>query len=290
MRLWLPQWVRTGAASSRGGGPGPLRPLAVAILLRKPCSLSAEASWADRYGSSHCVTPPEKNLPAAIGRSYSTAAVSRPAVAFPAPHSTQRRGYYIRCGPPCQATKSCGLPLSDRQIARFTAHLTLSKYKIRLPFSLRLWYNKEVILCAAPQRAAPSFPPTKGAFSLNSVADVWQVVLRTPARRRFWPKRPSPPGFDEVEAVAIRDMTFYLCCPNDFKRGTIESLFLPNLKAALKEIFSADFDVKLLSAAEARRPRAGEAKKPTSLWSPAGTLRYLRRGRRQQMRLHLPVA
>ena len=68
-----------------------------------------------------------------------------------------------------------------------------------------------------------------------------------------------------MEAVAIRDMTFYLCCPNDFKRGTIESLFLPNLKAALKEIFSADFDVKLLSAAERDAFGQEKPKKPTSL-------------------------
>ena len=84
---------------------------------------------------------------------------------------------------------------------------------------------------------------------MNSVADVWQVVLER-LRAGGLAETAISTWFDEVEAVAIRDMTFYLCCPNDFKRGTIESLFLPNLKAALKEIFSADFDVKLLSAAE----------------------------------------
>ena len=121
-----------------------------------------------------------------------------------------------------------------------------------------------MILCAAPQRAAPSFPPTKGAFSLNSVADVWQVVLER-LRAGGLAETAISTWFDEVEAVAIRDMTFYLCCPNDFKRGTIESLFLPNLKAALKEIFSADFDVKLLSAAERDAFGQEKPKKPTSL-------------------------
>ena len=99
---------------------------------------------------------------------------------------------------------------------------------------------------------------------MNSVADVWQVVLER-LRAGGLAETAISTWFDEVEAVAIRDMTFYLCCPNDFKRGTIESLFLPNLKAALKEIFSADFDVKLLSAAERDALGQEKPKKPTSL-------------------------
>ena len=99
---------------------------------------------------------------------------------------------------------------------------------------------------------------------MNSVADVWQVVLER-LRAGGLAETAISTWFDEVEAVAIRDMTFYLCCPNDFKRGTIESLFLPNLKAALKEIFSADFDVKLLSAAERDAFGQEKPKKPTSL-------------------------
>ena len=99
---------------------------------------------------------------------------------------------------------------------------------------------------------------------MNSVADVWQVVLER-LRAGGLAETAISTWFDEVEAVAIRDMTFYLCCPNDFKRGTIESLFLPNLKAALKEIFSADFEVKLLSAAERAKFGQEKPKKPTSL-------------------------
>ena len=99
---------------------------------------------------------------------------------------------------------------------------------------------------------------------MNSVADVWQVVLER-LRAGGLAETAISTWFDEVEAVAIRDMTFYLCCPNDFKRGTIDSLFLPNLKAALKEIFSADFDVKLLSAAERSALGQEKPKKPTSL-------------------------
>ena len=99
---------------------------------------------------------------------------------------------------------------------------------------------------------------------MNSVADVWQVVLER-LRAGGLAETAISTWFDEVEAVAIRDMTFYLCCPNDFKRGTIESLFLPNLKTALKEIFSADFDVKLLSVGERDAFGQEKPKKPTSL-------------------------
>ena len=99
---------------------------------------------------------------------------------------------------------------------------------------------------------------------MNSVSDVWQVVLER-LRAGGLVETAISTWFDEVEAVAVRDLTFYLCCPNDFKRGTIESLFIPNLKAALKDIFSADFDVRLLSAAERDAFGQEKPKKPASL-------------------------
>ena len=60
--------------------------------------------------------------------------------------------------------------------------------------------------------------------------------------------------FDEVEAVSIKDRTLYLHCPNDFKRSTIESMFSDRIKDSLRDIYSADFDVKLLSTAESTAP------------------------------------
>ena len=52
--------------------------------------------------------------------------------------------------------------------------------------------------------------------------------------------------FDELEAVDIRGNTFILHCANDFKKGYIESLFLKNIKTALHDIFSTDFEVQIL--------------------------------------------
>jgi len=55
--------------------------------------------------------------------------------------------------------------------------------------------------------------------------------------------------FDELTAVDIRENTFYLHCPNDFKKRYIESLFIKNIKAALQDLFSMEFEVKILDEA-----------------------------------------
>ena len=98
---------------------------------------------------------------------------------------------------------------------------------------------------------------------MNSVNDIWNIILER--LRGELSETTIATWFDEVEAVALQDMTFFLSCPNDFKRGTIESLFLPNLKAALRDIFSSDFEVKLLSAAERAAFGQQPEKKPSSL-------------------------
>ena len=54
--------------------------------------------------------------------------------------------------------------------------------------------------------------------------------------------------FDELEAVDIQGNTLRLYCTNDFKKGYVESLFMKNIKAALKDIFSMDFEVVILDA------------------------------------------
>jgi len=95
---------------------------------------------------------------------------------------------------------------------------------------------------------------------LNSVADIWQLVLQrlqlelSETTINTW--------FDEVSAVEMKDKVFYLHCPNEFKRGMIESLFTAQIKAALREVFSAELDLRLLSTAERDamlEPQAGKA-------------------------------
>ena len=57
--------------------------------------------------------------------------------------------------------------------------------------------------------------------------------------------------FDECTAIAIEDSCLYLCVPSSFKRGVIESRFMETLKSALKELFSSDFDVRLVDKEQA---------------------------------------
>ena len=79
---------------------------------------------------------------------------------------------------------------------------------------------------------------------MNSVADVWDNILVQ--LKQDLSETTIATWFDELEAVDIRGNTFFLHCSSDFKKGYIESLFLKNIKAALKDIFSTDFEVSIL--------------------------------------------
>ena len=79
---------------------------------------------------------------------------------------------------------------------------------------------------------------------MNSVADVWNNVLQQ--LKGELSETTIATWFDELEAVDIRGNTFLLHCPNDFKKGYIESLFMKNIKASLHDIFSTDFEVQIL--------------------------------------------
>ncbi len=79
---------------------------------------------------------------------------------------------------------------------------------------------------------------------MNSVADVWNNVLTQ--MKRDLSETTIATWFDELEAVDIRGNVFLLHCANDFKKGYIESLFLKNIKGALLDIFSTEFEVRIL--------------------------------------------
>ena len=98
---------------------------------------------------------------------------------------------------------------------------------------------------------------------MNSVADIWGIVLDR--LKQELSETTITTWFDEVEAVSIKDRTLYLLCANDFKRGTIESMFSERIKDILRDIYSADFDVRLLSSDESAVLLAPEGKKAVSL-------------------------
>ncbi len=80
---------------------------------------------------------------------------------------------------------------------------------------------------------------------MNSISDVWQSVLSRLQEQlsettiRTW--------FDEVDVVTMEDSAFVLHCSNSFKKSTIETRFMKHIKAALKDIFSSDLEVKILN-------------------------------------------
>ena len=94
---------------------------------------------------------------------------------------------------------------------------------------------------------------------MNSVADVWQNVLLQ--LKRDLSETTIATWFDELSAVDIKGNTFILYCPNDFKKGYIESLFQKNIKAVLHDIFSTDFEIQILDNAGFAAFNGGAAKK-----------------------------
>lgn len=79
---------------------------------------------------------------------------------------------------------------------------------------------------------------------MNSVADVWDNVLQQ--LKKELSETTISTWFDELEAVDIQGNTMILHCANDFKKGYIESLFMKNIKASLKDLFSTEFEVQIL--------------------------------------------
>ena len=98
---------------------------------------------------------------------------------------------------------------------------------------------------------------------MNSVEDIWKIVLER--LKQDLSETTISTWFDEVEIVSIKDRTLYLHCPNDFKRSTIESMFSDRIRDSLRDIYSADFDVKLLSSDESAALFQPEEKRAVSV-------------------------
>lgn len=83
---------------------------------------------------------------------------------------------------------------------------------------------------------------------MNSAAAVWTKVLSllegemTPTTIKTW--------FDDVRAVALEESRFVLCSPDALNRDVIRQRYLPAVQKALRELFSADFEVLVLGEEE----------------------------------------
>ena len=80
---------------------------------------------------------------------------------------------------------------------------------------------------------------------MKSLSDLWDSILArlsgelSDTTIKTW--------FDEISVVTMEDSALVLQCSNAFKKNTVEARFLPQIKAALKDIFSTDMEVKILN-------------------------------------------
>ena len=80
---------------------------------------------------------------------------------------------------------------------------------------------------------------------MKSLSDLWDSILARLSGElsdmtiKTW--------FDEITVVTMEDSALVLHCSNAFKKNTVEARFLPQIKAALKDIFSTDMEVKILN-------------------------------------------
>ena len=83
---------------------------------------------------------------------------------------------------------------------------------------------------------------------MNSPADIWAKVLSlmeadmTATTINTW--------FDDARAISLDADKFILYTPSNFKRDIITSRYLPAIQKALRELFSADFQVVVLGEGE----------------------------------------
>ena len=87
---------------------------------------------------------------------------------------------------------------------------------------------------------------------MDSAAEIWKRVLAlmegetegklTSTTLNTW--------FDDTEAVAFEPDRLVLYTPSSFKQGIITSRYIPHIQRALRELFSADFEVSVLGEGE----------------------------------------
>lgn len=83
---------------------------------------------------------------------------------------------------------------------------------------------------------------------MNSATAVWTKVLAllenemTSTTIKTW--------FDDVRAIALEESRFVICSPDSLNRDVIRQRYLPAVQKALRELFSADFEVLVLGEEE----------------------------------------
>jgi len=87
---------------------------------------------------------------------------------------------------------------------------------------------------------------------MDYAAEVWPKVLALMEGEGTGKLSPTTINtwFDDAQAVSMDENMFTIYTPTVFKRDLIVSRYLPNLQAALRELFSVPFQVKVLCGSE----------------------------------------
>jgi chromosomal replication initiator protein len=107
-----------------------------------------------------------------------------------------------------------------------------------------------------------------GHESMNSLNDIWAKTVEalsgtlTPTAINTW--------FSDCEPVEISDSTLVLHTPSAFKRDIIVSRFGDTIRAALSDMFSSAFDIKVLAGDEINDYMAEETAEDDMLPEMAG--------------------
>ena len=64
--------------------------------------------------------------------------------------------------------------------------------------------------------------------------------------------------FDDAKAVSLTEDSFTISTPNDYTQSVIKSLYIPKIEAALKELFSMDLKVVVLTEKELENTSAAK--------------------------------
>jgi len=79
---------------------------------------------------------------------------------------------------------------------------------------------------------------------MNSTNEVWNMVLDI--LRNDLTETAISAWLFECRAVELNNNRFFLHTPSDWKKATIESRYVGNIKSALNELFSSEFEVVIL--------------------------------------------
>jgi len=84
----------------------------------------------------------------------------------------------------------------------------------------------------------------EGIELMNSATDIWNEVLKI--LRNDLTETAISTWFEDCRAIEFQNNRFFLHQPSEFKKQTIESRFISNIKSALGELFSGDIEVVIL--------------------------------------------